>query len=242
MKSIQITFIALLISTSVVKSQELIKFQSGDGVEITADFYEKGGSEKIIILFHQAGWSRGEYGETAPKLNDLGYSCLAVDLRSGGKVNKIINETYKSAVSKGKATSYKDAFQDIEAAVAYVKETFNPKKLILLGSSYSSALVLKYGGDYPDAIQGILSFSPGEYFGSNDFIKKSAEKITVPVFITSAKNEPDNWKGIYDVIPAKSKQNYIPATKGNHGSRALWKVFSDNAGYWDAVTSFLATI
>ena len=242
MKNIYITLVVVVSFFLSTSAQETIKYASKDGLEITADLYEAKNASGFIIMFHQAGWSRGEYKEIAPKLNKMGYSCLAVDLRSGGQVNGVSNETNKRAKSDGKTTTYTDAFQDIEASVAYVKKQFKPGKLIIWGSSYSSALSLKYGGDYPDAVNGILSFAPGEYFGSKNYVTKSAKNIKVPVFITSAKNEYNNWKGIYSAIKSDKKKSYLPETRGNHGSRALWAKFSDSRGYWDAVKEFLATI
>ena len=202
-------------------AQKTIDFPSKDGLLITADYYEVKGSETFILLFHQAGWSRGEYKEIAPKLNTLGYNCLAIDQRSGGAVNSVTNQTNQRAVAAGKETTYLDAFQDIEATVAYVKKAYSPKKIIIWGSSYSSSLVLKYAGDHPDQIDAALAFSPGEYFGKEDFIKNSAAHIKVPTFITSAQNEQDNWAAINEAIPTTTKVTYVPATAGNHGSRAL---------------------
>ena len=209
---------------------------------ITADYYQKSNSEVFILLFHQAGWSRGEYKEIAPKLNEKGYSCLAVDLRSGGAVNKVVNLTNQKAVKASQPTEFVDAYQDIDAAVAYVKKTYRPKKILLWGSSYSSALVLKYAGDNPTAAQAVLSFSPGEYFGTKDYISKSAKNISVPTFITSSKSESSSWKKIHEAIPTTTKTTYLPKTKGNHGARALWGKFKDNTGYWEAVSNFLKSI
>ncbi len=221
------------------KAQKTIEFPSEDGLMITADLYPNSEADTFILLFHQAGWSRGEYLEIAPKLNAMRYSCLAVDLRSGGKVNSIVNKTNSVAVKDGKPTEFVDALQDIAATVAYVKQNYKPKKIILWGSSYSSALVLKYGGDNPTGVDAILSFAPGEYFGSKNYITKSVSGINVPVFITSAKAEHNNWKKIYEAIPTTKKTYYLPKTKGNHGSRALWTKFADSEGYWNAVTDFL---
>ena len=220
-------------------AHKTIDFPSKDGLLITADYYEDKGSETFILLFHQAGWSRGEYKEIAPKLNTLGYSCLAIDQRSGGAVNSVTNQTNQRAVAEGKETTYLDAFQDIEATVAYVKKAYSPKKIIIWGSSYSSSLVLKYAGDHPDQIDAAMAFSPGEYFGKDDFIKNSAAHIKVPTFITSAQNEQDNWAAINQAIPTTRKVTYVPATAGNHGSRTLWEKFKDNDGYWNAVKNFL---
>ena len=224
-------------------AQEVVKFPSKDGLEITADLYmPHPGSNPFIILFHQAGWSRGEYQEIAPQLNDQGFNCLAVDQRSGGKVNGVINQTHANAKKALKETSYLDAFQDIEAAIDLVKEMYAEGKVVIWGSSYSSSLVLKYAGDNPDAVDGILSFSPGEYFKSrsSELISSSASNINKPVFITSAKSEQNSWQKIYDVISSKDKVFFLPETSGNHGSRALWAKFSDHRDYWKAVNSFLS--
>lgn len=241
MKLLALLSVCMLLTISGI-AQQTIEFPSKDGLTITADLYKLDQPAPFILLFHQAGWSRGEYKEIAPQLNALGYHCLAVDLRSGGAVNRIENETAKRAEQQAKSTNYVNAFQDIEASVNYVKRTYRPDSILLWGSSYSSALVLKYAGDFPESVTAVLSFSPGEYFGATDFIRTSAQHITVPTFITSAKSEMKTWQQIHNAINTKTKQFYLPTTDGNHGARALWKKFSDSSGYWEAVRSFLATI
>ena len=60
------------------QSKKKIEFSSEDGLKITADLYMVHSEEKpFIVLFHQAGWSRGEYLEIAPKLNKIGFNCMA---------------------------------------------------------------------------------------------------------------------------------------------------------------------
>lgn len=239
----KLIILCTVLLTGIIFGQETITYPSKDGVTITADFYDGGSSDTFILLFHQAGWSRGEYQEIAPKLNKLGYSCLAVDQRSGGAVNDVKNLTNVSAKEQGKKTKYIDAFPDIEASIAYVKKTYKPNKIVIWGSSYSSSLVLKYAGDNPDAINAVLSFSPGEYFGSNDFITSSAKNIKVPVFISSARNEKKSWADIYGAINTKSKQYFLPeGGSGNHGSRALWARNAQHKEYWIAVEAFLNTL
>jgi len=238
--------IFFLTSLSVLQAQKTIQFPSEDGLEVTADLYKVNDNGPFIVLFHQAGWSRGEYQEIAPQLNKMGYNCLAVDQRSGGEVNGVKNQTKQTAEKAGKGTSYVDALPDMRAAIAYVRKMYKPAKLIVWGSSYSSALSLKLAGDHPDQIDAVLAFAPGEYFKRQgkpgDYITQSAKNIKQPAFITSAKSEKGNWWGIYEAIPASKKHHYLPETAGNHGSRALWKKFSDHEGYWKAVKGFLAEI
>ena len=106
----------------------LVNYKSADGLIITADVYHSQNLDAPwIILFHQAGYSRGEYREIAPKLNELGFNCIAVDQRSGDGVNDVVNETHKVAVDMKMATEYPDAFPDLEASLLYVKNVFKSK-------------------------------------------------------------------------------------------------------------------
>ena len=231
----------------VLNTTSKIAFNSGDGLEITADLYLAQSLENpFIILFHQAGWSRGEYKEIAPKLNGIGFNCMAIDQRSGGEVNEVINETHQKAEEQGLGTTYVDAEVDMHAAIDYVKENYpQAKKLIIWGSSYSSALALKIAGDRDD-IDAVLSFAPGEYFESMgkpaDYIEQSAKNITVPVFITSMKTEKEQWWHIYEAIPSENKHHFLPETEGQHGSRALWEQFPESVFYHRATETFLKTL
>lgn len=205
---------------------------------------DKDKSRPFIILCHQAGWSRGEYQEIAPKLNEMGFNCLAIDQRSGGEVNGVKNETAALAKKRGMDTGFVAAEKDILAIVQRVREADHAKgKVILWGSSYSAALVLRIAGEHPDLVDGVLSFAPGEYFRRfdkpADWIQNSAGNITVPVFITSAKNEFRNWSAIFDAIPGDAKTSFVPETAGNHGSRALWERFDDHDAYWEVTRAFL---
>lgn len=224
-----------------------LTFPSKDGLEITADLYPAGSDDTgpFIVLFHQAGWSRGEYLEIAPRLNELGFGCLAVDLRSGKGVNGVANETASRAAAAGKETRYVDALPDVEAALEYAREHRARGPVIAWGSSYSASLVLKVAGDRPALVDGAVAFAPGEYFVEQGkpatWIQSSAAQIRAPVFITSARRETQAWSAILEAIPSPKKVAYVPDTAGNHGSRALWSRFDDSEGYWKAVTAFLQT-
>jgi len=225
---------------------ETISFKSADDLLITADKYfpNTSATTPVIVLFHQAGSSRGEYNEIAPRLNKLGFNCLAIDLRSGEYSRGKDNETAIRAGKAGLASSYADALPDVIAALRYARKQYPGRKIIAWGSSYSASLVLKVAGDHPQLIDGVLAFSPGEYFShvgkSKTWIRDSARNINVPVFITSSKTETDSWASIYSVIDEAHRQRFIPETAGKHGSKALWKKYSDNPAYWDAVTAFLS--
>jgi len=221
-----------------------VTFPTTDNLTVTADLYWTGDANAaFILLFHQADYSRGEYLEIAPKLNALGYNCLAIDQRSGGGVNDIINETYKAAKAAGLPTSYTDAYADLQSALNYVESTYAPKKLIIWGSSYSSSLALILASEHPDEIAAVLAFSPGEYFKlDGKKVADYAANITQPAFITSAKSEGKSWRGIADQIKSAGSVFFVPEGNGRHGSSALFEKTANSAEYWTAVEQFLASL
>ncbi|NOQ92300.1 MAG: alpha/beta hydrolase [Flavobacteriaceae bacterium] len=242
MKKLIIPFI-LFFFIPGLNAQKTVHFTASDGIKITADLYMTSNTNApFIILYHQAGYSRGEYRSIAPKLNELGFNCMAIDQRSGKEVNGIINETHLEALKLNKPTEYVDAIPDVEAAYQYVKLGIKPNKIIIWGSSYSAALVFFLGSAHYNGVDGILAFSPGEYFKINGKeIKSYASKVECPIFITSAKNEEEQWKGIYNAVK-KEKSSFLPQTKGKHGSKALWKDNNSHEAYWNAVKGFLLKI
>ena len=222
-----------------------ITFDSANDLKVTADLYmAHDNTAPFIVLCHQAGWSRGEYREIAPKLNKLGFNCMAIDQRSGGGVNDIKNESMKAAKAKKLGTEFTDAEADMIRALEHARSSYAQGQVILWGSSYSAALSLRIAGENPELVDGVMAFAPGEYFERlgqpKDWISQSAKKIAAPAFITSAKNEEKNWKAIFESIPGQSKTAFLPKTKGNHGSRALWEKFDDHKSYWAQVNTFLA--
>jgi len=221
-----------------------VTFPTTDNLTVTADLYWTGDANAaFILLFHQADYSRGEYLEIAPKLNALGYNCLAIDQRSGGGVNDIINETYKAAKAAGLPTSYTDAYADLQSALSYVESTYAPRKLIVWGSSYSSSLALILASEHPDEIAAVLAFSPGEYFKlDGKKVADYAANITQPAFITSAKSEGKSWRGIADQIKSAGSVFFVPEGNGRHGSSALFEKTANSAEYWTAVEQFLASL
>jgi len=216
-------------------------FPSTDGLPVTADIYlTEDPDAPWIILFHQAGYSRGEYRPIAPRLNKMGFNCMAVDQRSGKAINDVVNKTHNEAVQWNLKTKYPDAFPDLEASLLYVKNNFKPTKTIIWGSSYSAALVFILASKHKSDVAALAAFSPGEYFSfEGKKIADFAKEVDCPVFITSASSEHKSWKGIYDELASKNKTGFLPESKGLHGSKALWENKKGNEEYWKALTVFL---
>ncbi|MGI9383671.1 MAG: alpha/beta hydrolase [Methyloligellaceae bacterium] len=236
--------VALFALVSAPAIAEPVKFTAEDGLEITGDVYRPTApSNAVIVLFHQAGSSRGEYREIAPRLARKGYVALAVDQRSGNTFAGVINETAARAKAQGKAAGYTDALPDLRASIQYAREKLGARRVIIWGSSYSASLALVMAGREPKLVDGVLAFSPGEYFRGKPPVAKSAARIRVPVFITAARSEGKQWAGIFRAIRAKTpKTGFSPKGEGRHGSSALITGRSDAVPeYWTAVDGFLDT-
>ncbi len=211
--------------------------QAQDGTSIRGAFYEAEQPKAVILLFHQAESSKDEYATIAPKLAAAGYSALAIDQRSGGKMYGT-NETVERL---GKSADYVDATQDLEAAVRWAKPFHMP--VVLWGSSYSASLVIPVANSYSDAVKAVLSFSPGEYFADKHQVGRAASYLEQPIFITSA-NDPEEIaaaKAIAARVPGDQATFFTPPEGAIHGSSTLIEAKDPQgaAPTWQAVMDFL---
>ena len=214
-----------------------ITFFAKDSVLITADTYFSNDIEPTILLCHQAGFSRGEYIETAKKINKLGFSCMAIDQRSGREVNGIINQTAIDADSKFMNVGYAGAKRDLEAAIDYLFELNGNMPIILVGSSYSASLALWLGVENKK-IKAVAAFSPGEYL-KNMKLADIIKQLQIPTFVTSSKREIEPVEELIRFVKPKYITHFKPDVEGIHGSRAIWDSTEGYEAYWSAFKEFL---
>src|ERR1051326_785743 len=91
-------------------------------------------------------------------------------------------------------------------------------------------------------MKAVIAFSPGEYFGAKLKLKDAIADLAVPVFVTSAKDEAQDVTTLISDVKSKIKNQFVPTSKGKHGSSCLWK---DNPGYheyWFAIMMFVKQI
>lgn len=230
--------ILILLSFNPLFSQIQVKFQSTDDLVITADYYPSGNTkDRYVLMFHQGGSSRAEYREIAPKLKNLQYNCLAVDLRVGDELNFVQNETAKRAEAKGLSQNYIDARADIEKAIEYAYNKTN-KRVILMGSSYSASLCLLVARFNPK-VQGVIAFSPGEFFRPDIILTKHLKIFDKPTFIACSQREQDFAKQITVGLTPENKTIFVPSDgKCPHGAKALWASNPNSREIWLALTMF----
>lgn len=226
---------------SEADAPEALVLKAADGVSVHARYYRAAHPRALILLFHQAESNKGEYALIAPRLAAAGYSALAIDQRSGDGMFPGGNQTVDTL---GKSTPYADAKPDLKAALDWAGDKGLP--VIAWGSSYSAALVFPLAAENPGKLAAVLAFSPGEHIGAGDPVRAAAAKISVPVFVTSAKEDGEiaDAKTIFDAVPATGKARFVPKVGGIHGSSTL--IAASNASgaaeNWSAVLEFLKTV
>jgi pimeloyl-ACP methyl ester carboxylesterase len=237
MRRINVYILFLLFLPLPAEGQKKVTFPSSDGLIITADLYLKDKDLPFILLFHQGNYSRGEYKEIAPKLLNLNYNCLSVDLRSGGKVNFIENETSLDASSKKISRTMLDARTDIRAAIQYTSE-FNDHPVVLFGSSYSASLSLVVAKKNP-RVRAVVAFSPGEFFLPGLVVSEALTGFDKKAFIASTHAEYRYLGKMLSEIPDTQKTIFTPVNSpGTSGAKALWESSADHPQYWLALLMF----
>lgn len=220
---------------------EPVTLTASDGVKVYGDFYPAASkSAPYILLFHQAGSNRSEYAPIAPRLVKLGFNCLAIDQRSGGDM---FGQTNQTVARIGHNGDYLDALKDMEAALAWAKSQSPGSKILVWGSSYSASLVFLLAAKHPDEIAGVLAFSPGEYLKDKHAVRDAASRVSVPIFVTSAKDPEEiaAAKSILAASPSRQKTQFVPEVAGVHGSSTLRddRDAKGEAENWKAVEAFL---
>ncbi len=225
MRSIFLLIFGLSIGT-LIFGQKQVSFFSADSLRITADLYLKNEKLPFVVLFHQGQSSRGEFREIANRLLKLDVNCLAVDLRTGGKMQFIDNETARRAKAGKYDQSYLAAKKDIVASLQFVKK-YSTEPVILFGSSFSASLCLVEAAERTD-VAAVIAFSPGEYFRPALIVKDEIRDLKIPLFIAATRMESEYVEEMLTGIEQEYITLYVPSSKeGVHGAKALW---SDSEG------------
>ncbi len=212
-----------------------VTLKASDGLTVYGRYYRTTRPKALILLFHQAGSSMDEYATITPKLAAAGYSALAIDQRSGGR----LFGPNRTAVQLKRDPGYAAAQRDMQASVDWGAMQNLP--LVIWGSSYSSALAFPLAAENADRVRAVLAFSPGEYLDNKTAVARAAKKLAMPVFLAVADGgaEAAAAKPIATAL-AGDKIFYI-SEHGVHGSSTLIEAKNPQgaAANWQAVEAFL---
>ncbi|MFC5435772.1 alpha/beta hydrolase [Rhodanobacter umsongensis] len=225
----------LLCLPALALAGEPLTLHAADGVTVYGTLSQaQPHGRSIALLFHQAHANRHEYDSVVPALQKLGFDTLAIDQRSGGDLFDGHNET---VAKLGTSADYLAALPDLEAALAWARAQ-HYARIVAVGSSYSSSLVIVLAAKHPQGLSAIASFSPGEYFDDKNQIKQAAARVTLPFYITT---DPDEAGDVAEVLRDAHGPNvvhYQPKV-GVHGASTL--VAARDPDGWQAnLASFTA--
>lgn len=239
-----LALLSILLSCAAYAS-EPVTLRADDGGTVYGTLSRAGGpsakkkasgqqGDAILLLFHQAGASRHEYDPLVPTLTAMGYDTLAIDQRSGDGLFGGRNET---VAKRGASADYLDALHDMEGALTWAR-AHHYARIAVVGSSYSASLAIVLAARHPRDVVAVASFSPGEYFGDKDMVKRAAAKITVPFYITTPPDEGDKVEEVLRDAHGANVTHYRQAT-GVHGASTLVQA-RDRHGYAANLRSFTA--
>jgi len=229
------TCLILLCLPALALAGEPLTLHTSDGVAVYGTLSQaQPHGRSIALLFHQAHANRHEYDSVVPALQKLGFDTLAIDQRSGGDLFGGHNET---VAKLGSSADYVAALPDLEAALAWARAQ-HYARIVAVGSSYSSSLVIVLAAKHPQGLSAIASFSPGEYFDDKNQIKQAAAKVTLPFYITTDPNEASDVAEVLRDAHGANIVHYQPKI-GVHGASTL--VATRNPNGWQAnLASFTA--
>ncbi len=213
-----------------------ISIPTSNNYAVVGDLYDIGANNPIIILCHQAGYNKYEYADIAPKLNNMGFNCLAVDLSGGGTFAAHFNETSENRVASGQGSSRTLISNEIEATINYLAKKYTTE-IIVWGSSYSASLAATTAANN-DKVSAFIAFS-----ALSPSLASVLPGIEKPFFMTASKAEGSDLKALLkDTTLGSNQILFIPSGAGAHGSKAIWNGAEDANEYWVAIRSFLNTI
>lgn len=237
--------LALVAASSLLGARvaraEPVTLVAVDGVKVFGEVWRAAGAKAPIVLaFHQADSSSAEYAPIGPRLVAAGFTVLAIDQRSG---NGAFGGTNRTAAALGRDASYDEALPDLEAALAWAKANGGGAPVVVIGSSYSAALVFVLAAAHAGEIAAIAAYSPGEYLNGKRTVRDAAARIRVPVLVdqASSADEIAQSKAIVAALKSSDKRQVV-ARPSTHGASTL-RADANAAGaeaHWAALLPFLA--
>lgn len=224
------------------QNPQVISFSTSDSLLISGELFHQDHDAPCILLFHQGrSNARGEYAAIAPRLHEGGFNVLMIDQRRGGQAygsyNRVVAEIERNPYG------YCEVLPDLEAALQYVIDQGYRGPKVLWGSSYSAALVIQLAHLKPQAVSGVLAFSPasGEPMeGCNPEQYFASLKVPLIIFRPAREAAIESVATQLVLAQTAGHQTYI-AENGVHGSSMLvsTRVDGSTAPHWEMVNQFL---
>ena len=192
-----------------------IKFTTSDGVELDGVFYPAGSANApLVLLMHWAPGDQDDWVEIAYWLQNRGMGGASAGDAStpwldptwfptldAAKTFNIFTFTLRNCVGGCKILERENWYLDVLASVEYAYELDGVDKdnIIIIGASVGSDGAIDgcayLNQIHPDACNGALSFSPGNYLmiGFEEMVKElGAASDPKPVWCLYAESDPES--------------------------------------------------
>lgn len=171
----------LFFAVAGITNAATVTLDAAPGVRLSADV--AGAGAKGVVLVHDAGKDRSEWGGLAAKLSTSGFHVVSVDLRGHG--------------ASGGATPTTDAdwqavVADIDAAVAWLTQR-GATNLHVVGSATGANLALNAAAANP-AVDDIVLLSPGLNTHGVKVSSAIASYGQRPVLVVASSSDPVSLK------------------------------------------------
>lgn len=140
-------------SPPLTTMSEVVTFETQDSFRIAGDYYP-GGGRRGVILLHMMPADRKSWVAFAAKLQQSGFSVLAIDLRGHGA-----SQGGPSGYRRFSDLEHQASKFDVDAAAGFLKER-GIRELHLVGASIGANLALEYAVNHQEVRTAIL-LSPG---------------------------------------------------------------------------------
>lgn len=213
---------------------EKITITTEDGVNLSALFWNNEAFVSVLLL-HMMPAIKESWVPLGDQLSAKGFNVLAIDLRGHGESG---GGNYQDFTDE----QHQEYYQDVKAAVAFLKNQFSHTEIILGGASIGANLVVKYMAEQQEVTKGFALSAGLDYYGIRaiDDIKNLAEDQQI--LLVAAKD--DVRKGgndcgsmaeqLFDA--AEGVKEKIIYDTGGHGTD-IWQTHPD---LQDKIIKFIA--
>lgn len=213
---------------------ERVTFQTSDGVTVVGD-YQEGSSGRAVLFLHMMPATRSSWAELADRLNALGFSTLAIDMRGHGES---VAGPRGTTLDRSAFTDeqHQQKMLDVEAAMLFLMERGTPPaRIAIAGASIGANLAIAYAGAHEE-VPAAVALSPGlDYHGvrTEEFASRMprAQKL---LLVASAEDEY-SFDSVKQLSALKEAGELQLLDGGGHGTAILKNV----AGFLDYVVAWI---
>ena len=189
----------------VAPGVERLSLTAGDGTPIGAATV--GSGETAVVLVHGSGQDLCDWMPFLPRVEDLGVTVAAYDLRGRG-------------ASGGSKTDTTSLPGDLATVVAALRDQ-GAERVVLVGASLGAAAALVASAQIEPPVDGVVAVSPPVSLGGVD-VESEARRFGGPIYLVAAKGDDTfagNAQELAAVLPEVRGTTVLDGSQ--HGMRLI---------------------